>query len=273
MSTELLPTAEVDYPTGDGKPMAETEIHFEIIIWLVQTLRWHFRDVPNVHVGGNLLLFYAEGDKRRHVSPDVFLTKGMDKERRLNYLLWKEGRPPNLVIEVTSKSTRREDQEEKRDLYQNVLKVQEYFLFDPLNQYLRPQLKGYRLQAGVYQPIESVRGRLPSEEIGVHFETDGNQLRMFDPETASYLLTKDEHETREAKEQRLRADEQTRRAAEQTRLADQQTRLAEEERQRADQEARSAREERQRADEAEQRIAELMALLAKSQSQQPPTGQ
>ena len=232
MSTNLLPkTAEVDYPTGDGKPMAETDFHRILMNRLIDTLQWRYRDVPDVNVSGNLLMFYVEGDKRRHVSPDVYVAKGVSNEPRFNYLLWREGRPPNLVIEITSKSTRQEDQEEKLVLYQNELKVREYFLFDPLNQYLKPQLKGYRLQAGAYQPIEAVRGRLPSEEIGVHFEADGKQLRMFDPETDAYLVTGQEYEAQQAKEQR------------------------------------------QRAEAAEQRVAELMAMLAKSQSQQPPTGQ
>ena len=45
------------------------------------------------------------------------------------YKLWEEGRAPQVIFEVTSRSTRREDLRSKHDLYER-LGVSEYFLFD-----------------------------------------------------------------------------------------------------------------------------------------------
>ena len=46
-------TREVDYPTTDGKPMAETEFHVDELIDAIQMFRDRFAGEPNVYVGGN----------------------------------------------------------------------------------------------------------------------------------------------------------------------------------------------------------------------------
>ena len=70
---------EVDYPTSDGKPMAETDVHRDLMIDLIQTLEDRFAADPEVYVSGNILMFYEEGNRRRHVSPDVFVVRGIPK--------------------------------------------------------------------------------------------------------------------------------------------------------------------------------------------------
>jgi Uma2 family endonuclease len=180
---------EVDYPTGDGKPMAETDVHRDDMVDLIQMLKDHFAAFSHVYISGNLLMFYVEGDRRKHISPDVFVVRGVEKKDRDHYLVWKEGKAPDLVIEITSNSTRREDQKKKKELYRTVLKVSEYFQFDPTEDYLKPPLQGFRLIAGEYASIEPVDGRLPSEVLGLHLERDGMRLRLFDPATGAWLLT------------------------------------------------------------------------------------
>jgi Uma2 family endonuclease len=180
---------EVDYPTGDGKPMAESDVHRDDMVDLIQMLKDEFADWPDVYVSGNLLMFYVEGDRRKHISPDVFVMRGVEKKDRDHYLIWKEGKAPDLVVEITSKTTRREDQTKKKELYRATLKVPEDFQFDPTEDYLKPPLQGFRLIDGEYAPIEPVNGRLPSEILGLHFEQDGKRLRLFNPTTGIRLLT------------------------------------------------------------------------------------
>ena len=191
MSTVPMPGRVVGngYPTGDGKPMAETDYHRELMSVLIDTLKAHYADDPAVYVSGNLLLFYEEKNKRKHVSPDVFVVPGVGNHLRPNYLLWEEGRGPRFVVELTSSSTRKEDTNKKKTLYQNVLKVREYFLFDPLGDYLKPSMQGWRLVRGAYREIVPVAGRLPSETTGLHLERDGRMLRLWNPETGRWLLT------------------------------------------------------------------------------------
>jgi Uma2 family endonuclease len=185
-------TKDIVYPTSDGRPMAETDWHRDIMYALIKVLQAFYAADPNVYVSGNLLLYYVPGNKRRHVSPDVFVVKGVPKRQRPYYLLWEEGKSPNLVIEVTSSSTRSEDVKKKFLLYQDVLKVHEYFLFDPFEDYLDPSLRGYRLRQGKYNPIRPLAGRLPSSILRVHLERDGLDLRLYDPRSAKWLPTPEE---------------------------------------------------------------------------------
>jgi len=183
---------EVKYPTSDGRPMAETDVHRDDMMELIETLKRHFAPDPQVYVSGNLLLFYVPGDRRRHVSPDVFVVRGVPMRQRDNYLLWEEGKGPDVVIELTSRSTRREDLDVKFKLYRDVLKVSEYFLFDPRAEYLDPPLQGYRLRQGEYVPLRRVKGRLPSKVLGLHLERSGQRLRLHDPATDQWLPTLEE---------------------------------------------------------------------------------
>jgi Uma2 family endonuclease len=130
------------YPTSDGRPMGESDLHRALMADLIETLMRFYKG-EQVYVSGNLLLFYRPGDKRRHVSPDVLVTKGLEAYPRLNYIVWQEKLPPNFVIEITSASTRREDTKDKFKLYRDEIGVAEYFLFDPKGEYLTPQLQGW----------------------------------------------------------------------------------------------------------------------------------
>ena len=156
---------------------------------LIETLEAFYAAEPMVYVSGNLLLYYEEGNNRKRVAPDVFVVRGVGKYPRRNYLLWEEGRPPQFVIETTSAKTRREDTGKKMTLYRDVLKVREYFLFDPMGDYLTPSMRGLRLRGGVYHAIRPVEGRLPSLTTGLHLERDGTQLRLWNPETRTWLPT------------------------------------------------------------------------------------
>ena len=184
--------ARVFYRESDGKPMAETPIHMEAMFDLITGLQDWFAADPLVYVAGNNFLYFVEGNPRRNVSPDVFVVRGIDKARyRGSYKTWEQGgKAPDLVVEVSSKSTRLEDLRKKFDLYRDELKVREYFLFDPLGEYLDPPLQGYRLLEGEYVPIGPEAGRLPSEAVNLHLEADGAQVRLFDPATGRRLLTR-----------------------------------------------------------------------------------
>ena len=182
---------DIDYPTSDGKPMGETDLHRNVMVAAIETLKMHYTG-QLVYVSGNILLYYRPGNKRRHVSPDVMVVRGLEQRDRENYLLWDEGRAPNVVIEVTSESTRDEDLEDKLEIYRDEIEVAEYFLFDPRSEYLNPALQGHRLRRGRYVPIAPVAGRLPSKELGLHLEADGSRLRFYDPANKRWLPTPQE---------------------------------------------------------------------------------
>jgi Uma2 family endonuclease len=206
---------EIYYPESDGKPMAETELHADVMVDLKHALQARYAGDPDVQVGGNLLLYYEEGNPRASVSPDVYLTRGIPKGRRDTYLLWEEGLPPCFVVEVTSKSTAGEDLRRKKALYEK-LGVEEYFLFDPREEYLHPCLQGYRIVNGRYQsiPVEE-DGSLRSRTTGLLLRPEGTDLRLIDAETGErFLGHMEECEARQAAEDRARVVEERNRALE-----------------------------------------------------------
>jgi Uma2 family endonuclease len=191
--TLIPPPRVIDngYPTIARFPMPETDWHRILMCTLIDTLIRHFAG-QRVYTSGNLLLFYEEGNRRRHVSPDVFVVRGIDHYPRPNYLVWDEGKAPEFVIELTSSTTRTNDLTTKRDLYRDVLRVKEYFLFDPFGDYLEPRLQGYRLRGEQYVAIRPRDGRLPSRITGLHLERSGDDLRLWNPATNAWLPTNNE---------------------------------------------------------------------------------
>jgi Uma2 family endonuclease len=262
MATTDLPSTkrDVEYPTSDGKPMAETELHFWNMVWLAQMLYNWYADDQQTYVGANMLMYYVEGNPRRHVSPDVFVTRGIPKRRRDYYLVWEEGKAPDVVIELTSSSTSDEDLKDKFRLYRDVLKVREYFLFDPHAEYLDPPLQGFRLLKGQYKTIQPVEGRIPSEVLGLHFEQRDWTLRLYNPGTKLLLPIPDE-EIKQAKEQARKSKSEARKAKSQAKQAELQAKQAELQAKQAEKQAQQATAEKQQlADALSQAEAELERL-------------
>lgn len=176
------------YPSSDGKPMAESDLHRKEMMYLIEALEGWYEDAPDVYVAGDLLLYYVRGDRRSVVAPDVFVVKGIPRGNRKSYKLWEEKKGPSFVIEVTSDSTRDVDLGRKRTLYEQ-WGVEEYFLHDPTNDYLEPGLQGYRLVNGRYQKIApEPDGSLLSRATGLRLRREGNCLRLIDPAKGKPLL-------------------------------------------------------------------------------------
>lgn len=204
---------EIEYPTSDGQPMAETLEHQQVMIDLIEGLQSRYAGVPGAWVAGNFFFCYEKGNPNAHVAPDVMVARGLQpRERRLNYLLWEE-KPPSLVIEVTSRSTRREDLGKKKSLYERI-GTEEYVLFDPFGEYLKPRLQGYGLARGRFQPVPlEAEGSLRSGTTGLTFRPEGMRLRLVDTATGKPILWHEEIEAafsqeaaaRQAAEERIRA--------------------------------------------------------------------
>jgi len=188
----------VYYPESDGEPMAETDTHRKQMMYLLDALEDYFRDDPNVYVAGNLFVYYEEGDPTEVVAPDVFVVKGVAKRDRRIYQVWKEDKGPDVIFELTSRSTRQKDLGPKKGTYE-MLGVEEYFLFDPFGEYLEPRLVGFRLAEWGYRRSEEEP--LVSQVLGLELRVEGEMLRLVDPATGEKLLT-----PLEAQEARRRAE-------------------------------------------------------------------
>jgi hypothetical protein len=92
--------------------MGETDLRQWWMIRIADWLRFRYQG-QRVYVSGNLLIYPEEGNNLRHVAPDCFVTLDCDPGFRRTYKVWEEGKPPDVVFEVTSSSTRRQDEFDK----------------------------------------------------------------------------------------------------------------------------------------------------------------
>jgi Uma2 family endonuclease len=210
--------AHVHYPESDGQPVAETEVHVEELLGLFGVLRGHFRDAGDVYVGANMFVYYERGNPRAVFAPDVFVVRGIPKQKLRTYKLWERGKPPSFVMEVSSDSTWLEDTGNKKALCAR-LGVEEYFLFDPLGDYLEPRLQGFLLKRSDYERIAPARdGSVESRVLGLRLHVEGTGLRCENPVTGERLIRLDElhlvHERLRAADRRAHAAEEQAHAAE-----------------------------------------------------------
>ena len=140
------PPRVVEYPSSDGKPVAESELHYDRLADVASMLRRRYEQCEDVYVGVNMLVYYERDNKNRHLAPDAFVVFGVPKHRRDVFLLWDE-KVPAFILEITSKTTRGDDQNKKRERYAD-WGVAEYFLYDPRAEYLAPPLQGLALAGG-----------------------------------------------------------------------------------------------------------------------------
>ena len=237
---------QIEYPSSDGKPMAENDAQRNAIMYGISALTRHFRSRQDVYVSGDLLIYYEEGNPRVSIAPDVFVVFGVENHERPNYKLWEERRAPAFVLEVASPSTWRDDIGWKRSVYAR-LGVREYWQYDPAGELLPARLQGERLTPSGYvrQPVATAPDgtlTLHSRTLGLELRAaPGREMRFLDRVTGSCLRSHDEEA--------------------EGRLAEAEARQAETGARQAEAEARQAAETRAAA--AETRVAELEALLRK----------
>lgn len=227
--------------------MGATDVHRDQIIDLIHGLEVYFRERADVYVSGNILMLYEEGDGNKHRSPDVLVALQVPRGERESYKIWEEGKAPDFIVEVTSRSTRTEDMGEKKGLYA-LLGVTEYVVFDPLRDYLTPNLRAWRLEGGEYLPVAG--NSFHSTTLGIEVRIVDDRLRVFDPARGLLLPTR-----RESEEHARQAEERAARAQEEAARDQEDATRAQEDAARA----------RAQAEQAEQRAAEAAAALEAEQ--------
>lgn len=69
----------VHYPYSDGKPMAESPEHLQVIIYIIAALQAYFASRDDVYVAGNQFLYWVEGNPTQRVAPDIYVAFGVPK--------------------------------------------------------------------------------------------------------------------------------------------------------------------------------------------------
>lgn len=180
---------EIFYPESDGEPMAETDIHANLLMDLRTALDIFFADRNDVYVSGNIMFYYVEGDPTKVISPDVMVCFGIPKGERRSYKIWEENDVvPSVVIELSSRGTWSKDLDEKYFLYEQ-LGVKEYYIFNPLYPKNSPVFLAFRLENGEFHGVSTDNDRVKSDVLELELVVLNNTLRLFNPKTREFLKT------------------------------------------------------------------------------------
>jgi Uma2 family endonuclease len=256
---------------SDGIPM-ESLWHVHCMHLLIEQINCHHQGRSDYFVAGNMFVYYSVTQARNldFRGPDFLYVGNTHHEPiRRYWVVWEEERTPDVVIELASPSTRKEDYGAKFAIYRDRLKVGNYFIYDPETRVL----DGWRLQGVDYVPIpRGPNGRLFSDKLGLDlgqwegkyatyeatwlrwFTLDGNVVPLFA-----------EAEKQLAEIEKRRADAEKQNADSERQKADAEKQKADAERLKADAERQKADAERQRADAAAAENARLRELLSKLQ--------
>ena len=159
------PPTEDELPYDDGMPM-ETQRHALQLQLLQDPLRLYYAEAGrrDVYISGNMFVYFSLAQVRNQDfrGPDFFVVLDVSPRERKSWVIWEEGKGPDVVIELLSESTATHDKGEKKLIYQNALRVPEYYWFDPFS----AQWAGFGLQHNRYVEIsEDSQGRLLSSGL------------------------------------------------------------------------------------------------------------
>ncbi len=162
----ILPSGD-DLPYSDGIPL-ETPWHRDGMMLMMDQVDYQLQGRKDYFVGGDMFVHFSlKKDKRSDFrGPDLFVVFDVPKDkRRKSWVVWEEDwHYPDIVVELLSESTASIDRNEKFELYQDVWKTTEYYLFD----FDSMLAEGWRLIDGKYRAIEpDSSGRIECKQLGM----------------------------------------------------------------------------------------------------------
>ncbi|MCY7376353.1 MAG: Uma2 family endonuclease [Pyrinomonadaceae bacterium] len=184
---------EIIYPEQREDEMGETSFHYTVISNLVQMLRAFFREREDVFMTANMNIYYVEGNPYKWFAPDILIAFGAGNHERGVYKLWQEKIFPQVVFEVASDRTWKNDVADKLKLYEK-LGAEEYYILDSEFKYLPAPLMAFRREDEKLLPLPIDDDRIFSPRLNLEIVQAENSFRLFNPQTNEFLRTLEESE-------------------------------------------------------------------------------
>ena len=246
------PMPPTDLIFDDGEPL-ETNRHRTAMNALIRSLKQAWCDRHDFFTGGNMFIYHSstQAKNRDFRGPDFFTVLNIDGSySREGWVVWEEnGRYPDTIVELMSNSTAKIDKVDKKQLYEQVFRTPDYFVYHPFDP---NSLQGWHLVSGQgYQPlVPNDRGWLWSKTLGLWLGTwegsiEGQSsiwLRFYDPQ-GNLVLLPEEAAEQKASEAEQKASEAEQKASE------------------AEQKASEAEQKASEAEQKAQRLAERLRAM------------
>ncbi len=142
---------------------------------VVGTLSAYFAAAGKKAYVSGLIAVYFSHEQR--IQPDVFVVPGADPAPRNSWVVGKEGRAPEFVLEILVLGRRAKDLQDNVTRYAQ-LGIREYFIAD----IQRRQMRAYRLAdpaIRLYTPVVPQLGRFHSEVLGLDVKLEGDLVRLY----------------------------------------------------------------------------------------------
>ena len=183
-------------------------------------------DPQTIFRSSNTFICYDPDNLNARVGPDYYVAFNVEAQaimRRLLYLPWEAGKPPDFVLEVGSESTGAQDTGNKRDIYASI-GIGENWRFDSTGGEIYGEpLVGEQLVAGEYRRIgmatESdgvLKGYSSALRLWLCWQ-DG-MLKFYDERTGEYLKNMSEEQAARQEFEAYLAGERAARQQAETRI-------------------------------------------------------
>ena len=177
------------------EPLPDTEMQERPQQDIKEAIRGRYGGRPDVFISGNTGVYYEEGNPDAVFRPDCYVVFGEGADLLWNpyaYRVWEFGKPPDLALEIGSKSTWQNDLGYKRALYARV-GIREYWRYDPTGgDFYGEPLVGEYLEGGDYRRFEMQSGPggavwAHSPALALDFWWKEERLQLYDPVAGDWL--------------------------------------------------------------------------------------
>jgi Uma2 family endonuclease len=152
----------------DGVPL-KSDWHRLAMTLLIESIGIHLHGRDDYFVGGNMFIYFNAKQARDQDfrGPDFFFVwEASLNPPRPYWAVWEEGgRYPDVIIELSSPTTAKDDHGIKKKTYERIFKTSEYFIYDPG----KKKLEGWRLndERRYHEISFDDQGRLWSRQLGL----------------------------------------------------------------------------------------------------------
>ncbi|MDJ0903165.1 MAG: Uma2 family endonuclease [Xenococcus sp. MO_188.B8] len=213
------PVPPTDLIFDDGEPL-ESNRHRIAMNALIRSMLVALPERNDYFVGGNMFIYYSSTQARNRDfrGPDFFVVLNVDGSKdRQGWVVWEEdGRYPDVIIELMSPSTAEVDTGIKKEIYEQIFRTPDYYVFDPFDS---NSLQGWHLDLsqGYQELTPNERGWLWCQRLGLWLGTwegaiegkPATWLRFYDQQNNLVLLPEEAAQQRaEVAEHRLETVQQ-----------------------------------------------------------------